>query len=190
MSESVILLTSRVNDDLVEYVFLQVIEITPLSLSNDYRREALGQLDSDSFVGHRSLWPVWSLIEFSRDSKKVYQDVCAHVGWISFAWRVNMLFQSAASSFQLRKGLSSSSPSSSSYFCSVLFSPWKIPCVDILSVLVLFSRSQMFVFSLASNSGKVFQVYLSFFTFIYLFIYFSVWFLPLTAFSEIFFCQL
>lgn len=52
MSESVILLTLRVNGNLVEYFsFLKVVEITSLSLSNEHRREAQGQLDFDFFVG-------------------------------------------------------------------------------------------------------------------------------------------
>lgn len=77
MSDSVILLTSHVNDNTVEYFSsLQVVEITPFSLSNEYRREARGRLDSDSFVGYLFLLAVCRFIELSLDIKEVYQDRC------------------------------------------------------------------------------------------------------------------
>lgn len=75
MSESVILLTLRVNGNLVEYFsFLKVVEITSLSLSNEHRREAQGQLDFDCFVGFFLLL-VQRFIECSLDTKEVFQDV-------------------------------------------------------------------------------------------------------------------
>lgn len=72
-----------------------------MSLGGEYR-EAQGQSDSDSFVACLFLTPVSGFVEFSPDIKKVYQDV--HVDLISSALHLNMLFQSAGSSFQLRKG--------------------------------------------------------------------------------------
>lgn len=78
MSASVILLPSHVNDNTAEYFSsLQVVEITPFSPSNEYRREARGRLDSDSFVGYLFLLAVCRFIELSLDIKEVYQDRCA-----------------------------------------------------------------------------------------------------------------
>lgn len=64
------------------FLFLKVVEMTPLSQSNEYRRGAWGPLDFDSFVGNLFIYFVWRFIEFSPHIRNIYQDM--DVCWLNF----------------------------------------------------------------------------------------------------------